>query len=287
MLALGIGIAFITGKELLSRKILYRSDIESLTSFPIIGEIGFQKTKDPVVMGEGNNTYIAQQFRKLRAALTSIGIGTRRKKILITSSIAGEGKSFTAANLGLSLALTGKKVILVELDLTNPSLSAKLGVSEEKGMATYLVGENEPEEIIRRTEACTNLFMIPAGFLPHNPSELIMSERLPVLLSYLEGLFDYVLIDTAPVGALSDAYVVAPLCDATLYIIRHAYTPKIVVQRLDETNKINKLKNIAIVFNGVRSRGFGKDSYGYGYGYEYNVDNKNNRKQKLVVTKNR
>ncbi|MFN2439537.1 MAG: GumC family protein [Chitinophagaceae bacterium] len=284
ILALGLGIAIITGKDLLGKKILYRSEIEALTSFPIIGEIGFQKTQDPVVIGEGNNSLIAQQFRKLRASLTFIGIGAKRKKILITSTIAGEGKSFAVANLGLSLALTGKKVVVVELDLTNPSLSAKLGINARVGMATYLAGENDPEEIIKRTEASANLFIIPAGVLPHNPSELIMSERLPVLLNYLEGIFDYVLIDTAPVGALSDAYVVAPLCDATLYIIRHAHTPKIVVQRLDKTNKINELKNIVIVFNGVRSRGFSKDSYGYGYGYEYNVGYSKN--DKLVENRN-
>ena len=122
------------------------------------------------------------------------------------------------------------------------------------------------KKVIKRTEVSPNLFVIPAGILPHNPSELITNERLPALLSYLEGIFDYVFIDTAPVGALSEAYVIAPYCDATLYIIRHAYTPKILVQRLDETNKVNELRNLVIVFNGVRSRGFGKDSYGYGYG---------------------
>lgn len=268
VLAMGIGVSIVTAKELLSRKILYRSEIEDMTTFPIIGEIGFEKTTDPVVVREGDNSFIAQQFRKLRASLTYMGIGAKHKKILITSTIAGEGKSFTAINLGLTLALTGKKIVLVEMDMVHPSLSDKLGIREEKGVAAYLVGEVEPEEIIKRTEISSNLFVVPAGSLPHNPSELILSERLPALLSYLDAIFDYVIIDTAPVGALSDAYVVAPLCDATLYIIRHNHTPKIVVERLDETNKINSLKNMAIVFNGVRARGFSRD-YGYGYGYGY------------------
>lgn len=282
--ALGLSIAVLAAKDLLGKKVLYRSEIESMTSFPIISEIGFQSTKDTLVIGEGNNGRLAQQFRKLRASLTFIGIGVKRKKILITSSIAGEGKSFTAANLGLSIALTGKKVVLVELDLTNPSLSAKLNISDHKGMSTFLAGVNDPEEIIRRTDLSPNLFVIPAGTLPHNPSELIMSDRLPGILTYLEGIFDYILIDTAPVGALSDAYVVAPLCDATLYIVRHAHTPKIVVQRLDQTNKINELNNLVIVFNGVRSRGFSKDSYGYGYGYDYGVEHKKKTKKRFVST---
>ena len=120
-----------------------------MTKFPIIGEIGFEKTTDPVLVREGDNSFIAQQFRKLRASLTYMGIGAKHKKILITSTIAGEGKSFTAINLGLTLALTGKKIVLVEMDMVHPSLSDKLGVREEKGVAAYLVGEVEPEEIIK------------------------------------------------------------------------------------------------------------------------------------------
>ncbi|MGZ8549556.1 MAG: GumC family protein, partial [Chitinophagaceae bacterium] len=262
VMALGLGIAVVSGKEILSRNILYRSEIEAMTTFPVIGEISYQKAKDPVVMVDGSNSFIAQQFRKLRASLPFMGIGAKRKKILVTSSIAGEGKSFTVANLGLSLALTGKKVVVVELDLTNPTLSSKLGIGEEKGVSGYLNGELEPEEIIKRTEVNSNLFIISAGTLPHNPSELILSERLPELLSYLEKLFDYILIDTAPVAALADAYAIAPYCDATLYIVRHAHTPKVIVQRLEASNKVNALKNVAIIFNGVRSRGFTSDSYG-------------------------
>lgn len=274
VLAMGVGVSIVTARELLSRKILYRSEIEDMTTFPVIGEIGFEKTTDPVVVRESDNSFIAQQFRKLRASLSYMGIGAKHKKILITSTIAAEGKSFTAINLGLTLALTGKKVVLVEMDMVHPSLSEKLGIREDKGVASYLVGQMEPEEIIKRSEASPNLFVVPAGTLPHNPSELILSDRMPALLTYLDAIFDFVIIDTAPVGALSDAYVVAHLCDATLYIIRHNHTPKIVVERLDETNKINSLKNMAIIFNGVRSRGFSKESYGYGYTYSYHYNQK-------------
>jgi capsular exopolysaccharide synthesis family protein len=267
--AFGIGIASITGKELLARKVLYRSEIEAMTSFPVIGEISNNKTKEDLVIKEGDNTVISQQFRKLRTSLTFMGIGARHKKILVTSTMQGEGKSFVAANLALSLALANKKVVLVDLDLTNSSLSEKLGIEEKKGVASYLSGEREPEEVIKRTEASNDLFIVPTGELPHNPSELLLSERLPDLLNYLNGIFDYIVIDTAPVGALSDAYVVAPFCDTSLYVIRHGYTPKLVLERLDDSNKINELKNMAIVFNAVRTRGFSKDSYGYGYGYDY------------------
>jgi Mrp family chromosome partitioning ATPase len=107
-----------------------------------------------------------------------------------------------------------------------------------------------------------------------------MSEKVPQLLTYLSGIFDYIIIDTAPVGLLSDAYVLSSYCDATLYVVRHKHTRKASIQRLDANNKINELKNMAIVFNGVKSRGFGKNGYGYGYGYGY-IHKEKRRRRKI------
>jgi tyrosine-protein kinase Etk/Wzc len=269
VVATGIGLILVTVKELFNRNVLFRSEIEELSSIAIIGEIGFEKTKNSLVIQDGTSSLVAEQFRKLRASLHFIG--NKRKKIQVTSTIAGEGKSFVAANLGLSLAMTGKKVVIVEADMSNPSLSENFQVNSEKGLSTYLTGQHEPEEIIKRTEVNSNLFVIPAGALPPNPSELITNGRMDDLLFSLENIFDHIVIDTAPVGLRSDAYVLAPLCDGTLYVIRHGRTPKVVVERLDKNNKINELKNVSIVFNGLRTRGFniGINSNGYGYGYIY------------------
>ncbi len=269
LLAIVISASLITLNEVLKRTVMYRHEIEAATSVPIIGEIIYQKSKEPLVIGEGKRTFIAEQFRKLRTSLPYIGLHGERKKLLVTSTVPGDGKSFIVANLGLSLALTGKKVVVLEFDLSDPTLSEKLEMSAEKGLSDYLNNEAEPEEIIRRTTVNNNLFIIPAGKLPENPSELILSPRAAELMKYLSPLFDYIIIDTAPVGLLSDAYVLSAYCDATLYVIRHRHTPKLSIQRLDENNKINELKNIAIVFNGIRSRGFLKNEYGYGYGYGY------------------
>jgi Mrp family chromosome partitioning ATPase len=142
-----------------------------------------------------------------------------------------------------------------------------------------------PDYIIRRTDASENLFIIPSGDLPNNPSELIMNGKVEELFAYLEDKFDYIIIDTAPVSALSDAYVLSPLCDSTLYIVRHNHTPKAGLQRLDENNTINELKNVKIVFNGVQSRGFGNSSYGYGYNYGY-LNSLKAKKTKLLDNKN-
>ncbi len=269
IVALFFGIALITAKETLNNKILYRQEIEKLTAHPIIGELAFDKSETPVVIMEGRKTFIAEQFRQLRTGLNFLGRKNPIKKILITSTISGEGKSFVAINLAQSLALTGKKVVLLELDLNNPGVSVKLNIPNEAGISDYLTNQKEPEEIIKRTELNENLFVLPSGPLPANPAELLMNGRIEELLHYLDNIFDFIVIDTAPVTPVTDAYILSPLCDLTLYVIRHKYTPKVLVQRIDENNKINQLNNIAIIFNGVHARGFGKNTYGFGYGYGY------------------
>ena len=282
ILSLILPAGFVSIKEFLSRKILFRHEIESLTSTPIIGEISMDKSKDPLVIQQGKRTFIAEQFRRMRTSLGYVGGSSGKKKILVTSSLSGEGKSFVAANLALSLALTDKKVVLLELDLANPSLSSKLNVNYEEGVSNYLWGECEPEHIIKRTVANNNLFFVPSGPLPENPSELLMSDKLKELLAYLEDAFDIIIIDSAPASLLSDAYVLSPMCDVTLYVVKHKFTPKSYLERLDEENAANQLNNMRIVFNGIQSRGFTKNGYGYGYGYGYihNNDTKTRTRKK-------
>ena len=270
LLAVLLATGLVTINETFKRTILYRKEIESYTSIPVIGEIIYERSKNPLVIGNGKRTFIAEQFRNLRTTLPYIGLNGERKRLQVTSTVSGEGKSFIVVNLGIGLALAGKKVVVIEFDLSDPTLCDKLNVTEiNKGLTDYLTGDIKPEEIVQRTQVHENLFVIPAGWLPENPSELIMSEKVPKLLAHLSGIFDYIIIDTAPVGLLSDAYVLSNYCDATLYVVRHKHTRKASIQRLDANNKINELKNMAIVFNGVRSRGFGGNGYGYGYGYGY------------------
>ena len=279
-LAFGLPIGLLSFKELFNRKILYRQEIEKLTNAPIIGEIVHDKTRQAIVIQEGKRTFIAEQFRRLRASLGYLGGKAGKKKILVTSSLPKEGKSFVSLNLALSLALTNKRVVLLELDLSNPSLSSKLDVQYEKGASNFLNGDLEPEDIIKRTSAHKNLFFVPAGTLPENPSELLLTEKLKELLNYLEDVFDVIIIDSAPASLLSDAYVLSPMCDTTLYVVKHGFTPKSYLERLDEDNNSeNQLTNMKIVFNGIRSRGFLKHGYGYGYGYGYIHNNSVKRKK--------
>jgi capsular exopolysaccharide synthesis family protein len=284
LLLVGLAGAFIFIKEFLTGKVLYRHEIESLTSIPILGEIAFDKSKSNIVIEKGTRSFVAEEFRKLRISLSFLGIGPSHKKILVTSSISGEGKSFISANLAVSLSLTGKKVVLVDMDLNNPTLDKILNISREEGVTEYLDGQKDPEEIIKHVADHENLFFISAGaILPENPSELLSNGKAADLINYLENIFDFVLIDTSPMVLVTDGYLLTGLCDATLYVIRHHYTPKMLIKRIDENIHINPINNPAIIFNGVKMRGFFKNNYGYGYDYVYgNKDRKILEKKSTV-----
>jgi tyrosine-protein kinase Etk/Wzc len=278
--AIGLFAGTIIIKDSLTGKIKYRNEIEKMTSIPIIGEIAFEKTSSPLVIEKGTRSFVAEEFRKLRISLSFLGIDNAHKKLLITSSISGEGKSFIAANLAVSLSLTGKKVALVDLDLNNPSLSKILDVDYENGVTEFLEGEKEPDQIINKLNTHDNLYFISAGSLPENPTELLANNKVKSLIDYLESNFDMVIIDTSPAVLVTDAYILSGMCDATLYVIRHNYTPKMLIKRIDETNQINPINNPAIVFNGVKTRGVFKNNYGYGYDYVYGNKERGNKTKK-------
>ena len=273
-IAIFIGIVIINARELFNKNILYRKEIESKISLPVIAELAYIKGQKSIVVESGRFSQIAEEFRMLRTSLLYLGIEKNNKKILVTSTIPGEGKSFVTLNLALSLAMSGKKVVIAEFDLSNPTLSKKLGLSNRgTGVADYLSEVATIDEIIIPLKDYPNLFIAIAGNLPKNPSELILSNRTDELLDYLVNKFDVVLVDSAPVGLMSDGYVLSRQCDATLYVMRHGHTPKKVLGRLEKNNRINYLNNIGIVFNGIKKRGFGKTDHGYGYnGYGYNYD---------------
>ncbi len=283
-LFLGLSFVIITIKESFTGKILYRDEVESRTGIPIIGEIAFDKSGNNIVIEKGRRSFIAEEFRKLRISLSFLGIDANHKKILVSSSISGEGKSFIAANLGISLALTGKKVVLVDMDLNNPTINKILQLDRGIGVTEYLQDKIDPDGIIKHVPDHENLFFISAGSLPENPSELLSNGRAKDLLDYLESAFDFVIIDTSPMVLVTDGYLLTGLCDATLYVVRHKYTPKLLIKRLDRNNHINPIYNPAIIFNGVKARGFFKNNYGYGYDYTYGNVEREREKKSLVKT---
>lgn len=192
---------------------------------------------------------IAEQFSRLRQTLGELGINGDRKKVMITSAIPGEGKDFVATNLALSLALNGKKVILLDFDIHQPSLGNKLGVEQKAGISDYLKGKVTFEDIILATEIDKNLFFVPAGQVTNQEYELKMNDLVTNMLNQLGARFDHIIISAAPVRPYADAYVLSSLCDATLYIVRHAFSPKTFIAQFNKFNILNRLKNAAVIFN--------------------------------------
>lgn len=281
VVTMGLGIGLVSAKEMLNKKILFRSEIEGLTVVPVIAEISANKENESLLKTGSKTSVVAEQFRHLRAAL---GLISRQKemkikRILITSSISSEGKTYISTNLARSLALAGNKVVLVDLDIRKPKTSSIMGVDDKPGVAEFLEGDKAPEEIISRTTD-ENLFVIGAGNGKDNSRELILGGKLNNLVAFLTDTFDYVVLDASPIDPVSDSYIFSEFCDLTLFVMRHNRTPKIMVQMLDDNNKFKALKNPHIVFNGIRSRGIMKGMYGYSYGYGYeNVYREKQRKR--------
>ena len=222
---------------------------------------------------------INEDFRLLRTNLLFELKSQNGKCILVTSTTPNEGKSFVSINLGIVMALTNKKVLLLEMDLRKPKLSEILGINQkEKGIVYYLNNDNVTiGEIIHSTEINPNLFIIPCGFLPPNPSELLLSEKLKPLFEELKKQYDYIIIDTPPVGILSDAKVIASYADLELYIVRQRFTSKRSIPEIDKLVNNGNFTTLSVVINDISQNGsYDYNVYKYSkYSYNY-IDEKKN-----------
>ncbi|HUZ59446.1 MAG TPA: polysaccharide biosynthesis tyrosine autokinase [Hanamia sp.] len=275
LIALVLISFFVYLKEFSSTKLKFKSQIESRTQVPIIAEVAYQPNKKntPIVVEEGKRTLIAEEFRELRTNLNYITFNSKNKSkvILITSSIPNEGKSFVAINTSISLCLTGSKVVLLEFDLRKPKISKELNIERNPGLSTFLIGKATGNEIVQQIPHIPNFSIVPSGPIPPNPSELISSDRLTELFDYLRMHYDYIIIDSPPIGAVTDAKILAGVADATLYIVRQNYTHSSFLMLIEEINKKKILPNFNIVFNGIKVKSIPGYIYGtsYGYGYRY------------------
>lgn len=270
-----LAVLYVLIREQFNRKILFRSEIEEKTKVPVLAEIIQTGNKDTIAISEGKRTIIAEQFRSLRTNLAFMGLNEDQKTLLVTSSISGEGKSFIALNLAMSITLTGKKVALMEVDLRKPKISKYLGINRDPGISNYLINKATIENIIKPTQY-PNLFIISAGPIPPNPTELISAPKFAEMMEELKARFDYVIIDSAPIGPVTDSQLLAKYANTTIYVVRHNLTPKVFLRMIDDLYRQQKFNNMSVVFNGLRQRGFsflsygyGYASYGYGYGYGY------------------
>ena len=265
----GIPVTLIGVKETLSSTILYRSEIESMVKVPIIGEIEYHKKSHPLAIENGKRSLAAEEFRRLRYAIKDILKNKDNKSLLITSSISGEGKSYIAANLAISYSLTGKKVLLVDCDLHNSSLGKIFDSADTKGVTDILLGNTAMDKLVKHVPGYENLYFLPAGSIHDEPSGILESQRTIEMLSFLEREYDLIIIDSPPIALVTDAHYLTNLCAATIYAVRHGFTPKSLLKRFETNNAIHPLVNPLIVFNGVKTRGFAGTDNGYGYGYKY------------------
>jgi tyrosine-protein kinase Etk/Wzc len=270
MLALVAGllipVAIIFLKEYLNDKIRSRSDIEKVTSTPIIGEVGHSEDALTLVAKANNRSFVAEQFRIIRTNLQYMMHKVEKPVILVTSSFSGEGKSFVSTNIGAVMALANKKTVILEFDIRKPKIVSGLNLSRSSGITNFIVGRVSLDELIVPIPEINNLFVIPCGPVPPNPAELLLDEKIGEMFNYLKRQFDVIIIDTAPAGLVSDAIVLGKFADVTLYITRQSYTLKRQLHLIDDFYVNKKLPGLSLILNDVEMTSGG---YGYGYGYGY------------------
>jgi tyrosine-protein kinase Etk/Wzc len=271
-------VALIYLKDLLNDKVIVRTDLTKNTATPIIGEIAHHAAMArKFVVGMKDRSILAEQFRIIRTNLQFLLAHAPAKNpvILVTSSIAGEGKTFTSMNMAAVWAVAGKKTVIMELDLRKPKVSKALGLQRDIGITNYILGNSKKEDLPQPLEEVPNLYVIGAGPIPPNPSEMIMDSRMDELFAYLRANFDIIIIDSAPIGLVSDSKILARFADATLYVIRQRYTVKKQIGLVDDLYTQKILPNMGLIVNDVRIGGANSYygyGYGYGYGYSYNYN---------------
>lgn len=290
VLGIAIPVVVIFLIDLTKFKIEGRADVEKLTSVPIAGDIPLTDEKNTkegsIAVFENQNNLMSETFRNIRTNIQFM-LQNDKKVILVTSTVSGEGKSFTSANLAISLSLLGKKVVIVGLDIRKPGLNKVFNLSsKEKGITQYLANqEMDLMSLVQLSDVNKNLYILPGGTVPPNPTELLARDGLDKAIEILKKNFDYVILDTAPIGMVTDTLLIGRVADLSAYVCRADYTHKAEYTLINELYHEQKLPNLCTIINGVdlkkrkygyyygygkygKHYGYGK-RYGYGYGYGY------------------
>lgn len=301
ILGLGLPVGIIILMGFLKYKIENRMDVEKLTRIPIIGEIPscanlMQSCDNSVVVKENQNNMMEETFRSIRTNLLFM-LEKDQKVILVTSSIPKEGKSFVAANLAVSLAFLGKKTLIVGLDIRKPGLNKVFGFSTRThGITNYLSNPKDSNlfEMIMHSEISPNLHILPGGSIPPNPTELVSRPIFDETIELLKEHYDYIILDTAPIGLVTDTAIIAHVADVGVVVCRADFTPKAAYQNINTLQQDQIFSKLATLVNDIdmnlrknsysynygRKYGYGygrKYGYGYGYGYGYESEEKNGK----------
>ncbi|MBN8575706.1 MAG: polysaccharide biosynthesis tyrosine autokinase [Cytophagales bacterium] len=269
LVALVVGIAiplliFIL-MEIINNRVQSKEDVSKFTTIPFIGGVGHNDTDLTLVVKGKPKSGISESFRALRSNLNFFVQNQTGKVFMITSSISGEGKTFTTINLASVFALSGRKTLIVGADMRRPKIFSDFGLQNDRGLSTYLSGLNSFDEVIQKTEI-SNLCLISGGPVPPNPSELLMTEKLTQFKQEALAQFDYVIFDTPPLALVTDAFVISNQVDHTVFVVRQNYTPRDFLKSIQDYYAEGKLKGMSVLLNDIVKSGLG---YGYGYGYQY------------------
>ncbi|PBJ13890.1 polysaccharide biosynthesis tyrosine autokinase [Flavobacterium sp. ACN6] len=264
-----IPLLFVFAIFFINNSIQNAEDISKLTQIPLLGVIGVSKDSRSLAVFDKPKSALSEAFRGVRSSLQFLYKKQQvsgSKTLMITSSISGEGKTFCSINIATVFALSEKKTVIVGLDLRKPRLADEFQLTTPLGVVNYLIRQNSLEEITSST-SIPNLDVILSGPIPPNPSELILSDAMKELIDKLKEKYDYIILDTPPVGLVADSLELVQFADVTLYIVRQNYTKKEMITMLNNRIKRGELSNISIVLNGYENKAKYGTAYGYGYGY--------------------
>ncbi|MDD3108474.1 MAG: polysaccharide biosynthesis tyrosine autokinase [Alistipes sp.] len=265
-LALAIPIGIIYVVDLLHITIRSREEVDKLSRVPVLGIIPHSDSKESLVIHDKKDLPSREMFRTLRNNLSFILDTPDKKVIVVTSTSPAEGKSYAALNLALSYTLLGKKILLIGLDIRNPKLADYMDIETKSGITSYLVGKMTAEEIVHTVSSYPNLYIIQAGAVPPNPNELLLRPALDTLIETLRPQYDMIIIDSAPVGVVSDTFLINRFSDVTLYVVREKVTTTESLKYINKLKEEQRLNNLYLVLNDSDVKG---KRYGYGYGYGY------------------
>jgi tyrosine-protein kinase Etk/Wzc len=270
-LLLPFGLIYLS--DAFSNKIYHRGDITKYLSAPFVGFIPHTRGKRNRLVSNDTKSILAESFRLLRSNLQNTSGNQNRRTILVTSAVSGDGKSFTAVNLALTLAMTGKKVILLGLDLRKPKMGIYLaGESSQVGVANYLRKEVSISNIIKPSNQFDNLYYVDCGPIPSNPAELLMSDRLKPLFDFAKTNYDFVVVDGAPIGVVADSFELKQYIDQTIIVMRYGATTVSHLKFMNDVEAENKLPNLNVILNDVRHEMGNSYNYGYYASYYYSEE---------------
>lgn len=266
LLGLFLPMGYIYAKDVTKDVINKLKEVEVATSVPVLAEFSYIRLKAPIVTdikNEDTNFSLIEQFRHLRTQINILNNAPLGAKvILITSSVTKEGKSFISSNLAVSLARSGKRTILLEMDIYKPQISNSFGLEKSTGLSNYLTGQASLQQAIQSVPAYSKLSIISSGVFIDDFSELLDQEKFHSLINELKAGYDYILIDTPPLHSINDANILAQFADITLYIVRYGFTSKSMLPFIRKLYMNDNLPNMHIVFNGLKD---GRDGEGYKY----------------------